>query len=76
MVTEPRPEMIKALVDEMIDGCSELAVSASEDEVISAVFTLAMRMTKHAKKSGADMGVVKDVLMQMLMECTDERRPS
>lgn len=44
------------------------AASATEDEVISAVFTLAMR--------GGNMDVVKDVLQRMLLECAAEGRPS
>ena len=61
-------EKINLLVDAMLRGMESEAVSASADEVISAMFTLASRSMATAKIIGADLEVFRAPLELMYAE--------
>lgn len=72
-MSQPRADVIRRLVHAATTGMTAVAQGSTEDEVVSACFSVANNALHVAKERGADMRVIQQVLQQMLMECGDSQ---
>ena len=72
----PRPEQVALLTNAAAQGMLPFATESSPSELISACFTLCKRMIVETRLRGGNVDAMKQSVMALLIECTDDRRPS
>ena len=68
-MSDPRPEKVEALAQAACDGMRQEAGTATGNEVISAIFTVALGAVRAAVDAGGDVPAIRNGIHRLLMEC-------